>query len=463
MAKVAGVTEPVISRQEWDICLRVLHLLVDDPQAALNQEEIERLVARIYKKARRQRRKESERRRVLQDRESVAETERVRSYQGRDGRATEEAPSGDPPEFRPLRAKSRRCYICKQPYRDVHHFYHWLCPACARTNYDKRLRTVDLRGRVALVTGGRIKIGYQTALKLLRCGAAVTATTRFPKDAALRYSDEPDYDEWCDRLSIRQADFRDVRGLLRLVEQLLKELSSLDLLVNNAAQSVQRPSEYYAHLALIESNVDLSPNQKRLLAVDESGNAGAPKSPLRIGTGEQGLSIMQLDQHGEVIDTRDENSWTYFLDEISPKEVLEVLLVNVNAPFLLTSGLKPLFLRSSFRDRYVVNVTGKDGEFERVKSSRHPHINMTKAALNMMTRTSAADYAHDGIYMNSVDTGWITHEGSYSRRMEMRNRGFAPPLDEMDGAARILDPVVQGVDGQPVFGCLFRHYRPSHW
>src|ERR1035437_5950582 len=76
---------------------------------------------------------------------------------------------GDP-DFREV-VEPQNCYICKQDYTTIHHFYDQLCPACGELNFRKRTESADLRGRVALLTGGRVKIGYQAGIKLLRAGA----------------------------------------------------------------------------------------------------------------------------------------------------------------------------------------------------------------------------------------------------------------------------------------------------
>lgn len=432
-----------------EVCLRVLKSLAENPALLPERPGIERAVARVYKKARKERRRQSEYQRIRADRSTVAETGRVRLE--RTGQHVPAANGNTPKAFASLQAKSRSCYICKQAYREVHHFYHLLCPECARINDTKRQQSVDLSKRQSLVTGGRIKIGFQTALKLLRWGAHVTVTTRFPVDATSRYRAEADFDVWEHRLSVVHSDFRDVPALLELIDELRQRLPSLDLLVNNAAQSVRKSPETLARLAQAE----IPANPIPLLNVHEMAG--------RITFPTKERELLPADRHGELLDRREQHDWTRRLSDLEPLELLEALLINSNAPCLLTSGLLALFKQSRFPDRYVINVTGLDGQFARFKNVRHPHVNMSKAALNMMTRTSAREYARSGVYMNSVDTGWITHEGSWSRRMQMRQRGFVPPLDEVDGAARILDPVVAGVNGQPVSGQLFRNYRPSEW
>jgi len=152
--------------------------------------------------------------------------------------------------------------------------------------------------------------------------------------------------------------------------------------------------------------------------------------------------------------------------EVSSVELLEVQLVNAVAPFILNARLKPLMLKTHNRDKHIVNVSAVEGQFYRnQKTTRHPHTNMAKAALNMMTRTAAADDHCDGIHMNSVDTGWVTDEdpAALAARKTADHR-FHPPLDIVDGAARIVDPIISGLkSGEHVWGQFLKDYRPTDW
>jgi NAD(P)-dependent dehydrogenase (short-subunit alcohol dehydrogenase family) len=376
----------------------------------------------------------------------------------------------------------RKCYVCKTPFHRVHFFYDSMCGSCADLNWTKRHQTADLAGRVALVTGARVKIGYQAAIKLLRAGAYVIATTRFPRDAARRYAREPDFREWGDRLAIYGIDLRHTPSVETLCRALLRRRDRLDFIVNNACQTVRRPVGFYDHLMDGEA-APPSPAEQRLLAHHEHltapialatrrllvDSARATQVALLEEDLRRGPGIFpsgQLDADLQQVDLRDRNSWRLTLAEVASVELLEVHLVNAVAPFVLNARLKPLMLRHPTRDKHIVNVSAMEGQFYReFKTDKHPHTNMAKAALNMMTRTSAVDYVRDGIHMNSVDTGWVTDEDAAPLAEQKREEhGFHPPLDVVDGAARILDPIFSGFrTGDHAWGFFLKDYKPAPW
>jgi len=391
------------------------------------------------------------------------------------------APSGDD-DGAELR-QPRKCYVCKAEFRRLHFFYDQLCPPCAALCYRKRTQTADLTGRVALITGARVKIGYQAAIFLLRAGARVIVTTRFPRDAARRYAGERDHAAWADRLEIHGLDLRLTPAVERFARALDERCERLDFIIHNACQTVRRPPGFYAHLVDDERlPLDALPAVERplLAAYHEERRArrGAGDDPALLSqaalTAEDAALAGRvalfpagaLDADQQQIDLRPHNSWRLTLAEVPTVELLEVQLVNAVAPFVLSARLKPLMLRHRTLDKHIVNVSAMEGQFYREhKTDRHPHTNMAKAALNMLTRTSAADYAKDGIYMNSVDTGWVTDEDPATLASRKREEhGFHPPLDIVDGAARIVDPIFAGLlSGKHAWGQFFKDYLPTEW
>jgi NAD(P)-dependent dehydrogenase (short-subunit alcohol dehydrogenase family) len=396
----------------------------------------------------------------------------------------------------PALGQARNCYVCKHPFTVTHRYYDALCRDCGDFNYAKREQTADLSGHYALVTGARVKIGFQAALKLLRAGAHVIVTTRFPVDAAERYAQEADYPQFQERLQIHGLDLRHSPSVEIFTRAMLESLPRLDYILNNACQTVRRPAAFFAHLLQKETAAALPEALRGPLAAHARVTAALRTPAVEstnalIGTAsERGAGLVhsallsqrryldedyrqdealfpahRYDEDAQQVDLREINSWRLRLHEVQTPELLEVHLVNAIAPYILNARLKPLLQATPGAHKHIVNVSAMEGQFYRTtKTERHPHTNMAKAALNMMTRTSAPDYIRDGIHMNAVDTGWVTDEDPAVHAARKAELGFAPPLDIIDGAARIVDPIFDGWrTGTPVWGQFLKDYKPAPW
>jgi NAD(P)-dependent dehydrogenase (short-subunit alcohol dehydrogenase family) len=473
-----------IDPADLEVCLRVLGEVDSFPGEHPDAQAVRSATARLYKTVKRLRRVERREAVLANDRAVTAAT--ATGAPGRIDDETKGLPlvSGARGATAGTLKQARACYVCKTRFIEVDAFYHQLCPPCAARHHQRREARTDLTGRRALLTGGRAKIGMYIALRLLRDGAETTITTRFPNDAIRRFTAMEDCGEWIERLHVVGIDLRDPAQVVALADS-VSERGPLDILINNAAQTVRRSTEAYA--PLIEAERASLPEGplprlsrfgreveigRRDLA--ESTRAHWTPTPEALtalaltagsASGERIVLGSAIDAGGLVPDMHASNSWVQHVDEVDPMELLEVQLCNTTAPFVLVSRLRPALAASTARRTYIVNVSAMEGQFSRgYKGPGHPHTNMAKAALNMLTRTSAQELLEsDGILMTSVDTGWITDERPHPMRTRLAEDGFHAPLDLVDGAARVYDPIVRGEAGEDISGCFLKDYEPSPW
>ncbi|WP_295625958.1 SDR family NAD(P)-dependent oxidoreductase [uncultured Corynebacterium sp.] len=531
-----------IAPEDLATCLRVLEAGGElDPEHP-DSVTLQRAVGRLFKEVKRNRRRAARDARLAADRAVIEATatgsaDRIDDETlGLDLKPARELPAGavpdadspadgvaegapegvaedaavDPERFAGKLLRAQNCYICKEPFTLVDRFHHQLCPSCAAENRRWRDARCDLTGRRALLTGGRAKIGMHIALRLLRDGAHLTVTTRFPKDAVRRFAAQEDSSDWLHRLRVVGIDLRDPAQVVRLADE-VAAAGPLDILVNNAAQTVRRSAGAYSGLAdgetapldpAIDEAVDwvslgtttsIHPGQLTGAAgaaisggadaVERADSSAASGSPGSAGSSVAADALVSaaltggsasldrvaagtaVDAGGLIPDLVAHNSWVATVGEVDPVELLEVQLCNSVAPFILVNRLRPAMEASTFDRKYVVNVSAMEGVFGRgYKGPGHPHTNMAKAALNMLTRTSSSELRDHGILMTAVDTGWITDERPHVTKERLAREGFHAPLDLIDGAARVYHPIVAGETGGPEYsGVFLKDYRPSSW
>jgi NAD(P)-dependent dehydrogenase (short-subunit alcohol dehydrogenase family) len=459
---------------EWETCLKVLNQLKENPLNNPDNKTFGALITKIHKKAKKELKnieieprkeqiepKRKKRRQIHKefDMELIKSSTIVSNALSKTSLFTHDTTIKT--LFSPLQS-SKKCYCCHETYYKIHSFYHKLCPSCAMLNYAYRGVEVDLRGRNIILTGGRVKVGYAIALKFLRSEANLTITSRFPALSLEQFRKESDYKEWKDRLTIYGLDLRNLGAVEKFIAFYKSQHNSLDILVNNSAQTIRYTNKYYQPLVANEQRLLIELKEKPRLIANSTPLSSELKALEYFETLTQ---TNPLNRFGQPVDFREKNSWNSTLSEISIQELLEVNLINHISPYMLIKELTPLLKASPFKEKFIINVSSSEGQFSYAnKTIHHPHTNMTKSALNMLTRTSAMEYSRDKIFMNSVDVGWISTGVVESKREKLFEKGSVPPLDSVDGMARILHPIYESlVNRQHIFGKLLKDFRVVAW
>lgn len=510
-----------VTLKDIQTTLKTLTLLAEESEQLLNLSESERIellkaAGKLSRPDRDEIRKRNKQVRLSRQKKVVEKDRQARQITGiRKARTSEiftaphqlSDPYAQTENNQVELSSARNCYVCKAEFTTLHHFYDTMCKKCGDFNYQKRFPKADLNNTTTLITGARLKIGYHAALMLLRSGSQVVVVTRFPIDAAMRFAKEKDFKQWQNRLHIHGLDLRHTPSVELFARFFEHHYERLDFLINNAAQTVRKPPGFYNHLMAAENKpfTQLSSVHQQLLknhqtcknelllhgaqSMENEHNNGAMPTQWQGQTPGVGISNSaalsqipysydatlansqvfpegQLDVDLQQVDLRKTNSWRLKIGEIEAPEMLEVQLVNAVAPFVLANRLVKMMRLDFTGKKHIVNVTAMEGKFYRFKKAdRHPHTNMAKAALNMLTHTSASDLAKDGIFMNAVDTGWVTDEDPAAlAHFKQEKHDFQPPLDIVDGAARIVDPIFDGIlTGQHWCGKFLKDYFPIDW
>lgn len=366
------------------------------------------------------------------------------------------------------------CYICKKQHQISHAFYGMMCEPCGHLQFQKRNALCQLQDRIAIVTGARIKIGYETAIRLLLSGAEVIATTRFTTDACLRFYNHPQFNEFKNRLHVYHLDLADKKSIEEFTIRVKKNFSHIDILINNAAQTIKRPDSFHtneqkfdllfsSHVrqildvnqqpSLTNTNIKMSidePASHEESSVSQASSEAQIKAERRLEVQTEAKHAEQ-DEYGQPKQIG-QTSWHQDLLDVTFEESMEAYLINAAAPLMLIKEFLPIMQPNS----HIINVSSMEGSFSRFfKTSKHVHTNMAKAALNMITRTLANRLAEQKIYMNSVDTGWIDNMTGKPNALI--------PLDIEDGAARIVDVIFEAQKNNIYYGSFLKDYKPTNW
>ncbi|WP_077413907.1 SDR family oxidoreductase [Chryseobacterium sp. JV274] len=446
------------SAEEWETCLKVLNALKEDPFMNPDNKIFSGLITKIHKNAKKQSRYENYSEMKFHD--LAVNSNSVLMQKALAGISAYYDNEKEEVQLTKLQIP-KNCYCCNQSYQYAHSFYSRLCPVCATENYEKRFETADLTGRNVILTGGRVKVGFATALKMLRNGANLVLTTRFPALVLELMQQEADYDNWKDRLWIYGLDLRNLKAIQDFIDFYKFNFDTLNILINNAAQTIKYPDEYYLPIIKREKEKLIEFKDIQTLIPNQT-EISSETAKLEYAHNEE--TQIALTRFGQPVDNREKTSWNSTLEEVSMYELVEVNLINHIAPYFLIKELKPMMKNSAFKEKFIINVTSSEGIFSyENKTVFHPHTNMTKAALNMMTLTSAKEFENDQIYMSAVDVGWISTGAKESLRKKQFEMGYIPPLDSVDGAARILHPVIEGIKGNYLSGVLLKNYKVNPW
>ncbi|KAH0787655.1 putative oxidoreductase [Histomonas meleagridis] len=301
-----------------------------------------------------------------------------------------------------------RCYGCGTFARTPHPVYPFSCIRCGELFKENRMYSCPLPNQVSVVIGCRTKLGHQVTLKLLRAGSIVIGTSRYPQQTYELFKGYEDSQEWLHRLEIYDKGLDlDNSNLKSLFEEFKRFIENKHESVTNvifcAAQTIR----------VREKQRD-----------------------------EVKSSTQETNRYGDAKFVKSEftNTWCMNIYDICQEEMEELMRINAIAPALFFQTMIPLMKKSKTAP-YFITVHAREGNFSISKNDKHIHTNMAKAALHMLTRClpEAKLMTDNGIpfSIHGCDPGWISVDEYY----EKNRPWIVPPIDEVDGAARILYPI----------------------
>lgn len=369
-----------------------------------------------------------------------------------------------------IRHDYSRCYECKKYYDNTFCLsaYKAYCFDCGIKHYSNKIESVQLNGYTVFITGIRVKIGFATALRILRNGGKVIGTTRYPHFAISNYAKEPDYNMWKSNISIIKCDFLNIESVYKLLDIITSNNYQINAFINMAFRTVKTSTFYSEAVRSIETNLE-----KRFYLENEQLNNftnvvkynGAQNKQILFDNdilskaNTNSLVTYQMpvkiNIFKDVVDAKLECSWDKTIDKIDPKEIVECMAINQLVPTLIINSLKSKLINPL---KTIINICSFEGQFNyEKKTDKHIHTNMCKSALNMLIRSLCED-SDPTFRAFTIDPGYVSGKKTNPELNEL-------PVSMDDAAAKIMWPIFRHFKGNPLdkSWIKIRNYNKEPW